>query len=89
MYTHPKNFSHNQEETKKGYFKFMNFYGKIEHKMGKDRHYCQQALKHLQQVYQVSVLVTNNVTTSPIRIFRMVPSKTQSHSKPKTNPDTL
>ena len=38
------------------------FVGRFYKRMGKDEHYSQQALKHAQQVHQVSVHVTNNVT---------------------------
>ena len=34
-----------------------------------ERHYSQETLKHVQQVHQVSILVTNNVTTFPITIL--------------------
>ena len=50
--------------------KFRNFVGKFENQMDKEGHHSQQALKHQQQVHWLSVLVTNNVTTFPITIFR-------------------
>ena len=44
--------------------------------MGKDGHYTQQALKHVQQVHQVSVHVTNNVINLPIDNLACFPPKT-------------
>ena len=39
--------------------------------MGKEEHYFQQALKHVQELHQVSVPVTNNVTNAPLQ-FKML-----------------
>ena len=57
--------------------------------MGKGRHYSQQALKYQQQSHQVSVPVTNNVTTFPIKSFRCLISKKPFLPNAKTNPYTL
>ena len=72
-YTHPPpKFSLNCDRTNKGYLciketnpNTLNLYifvGNLEYKMGKEGHYSQQALKHVQLVHQVSVPVTKNVT---------------------------
>ena len=54
----------------------------------KEGHYSQQALKHVQHMHQVSVLVTNNVTTFPITIYDLTLQK-PFPPKAKTNPYTL
>ena len=44
--------------------------------MDMDGHYSQQALKHVQHVHQVSVPVTNNVTSIPHYNLGCYPPKT-------------
>ena len=44
---------------------------KFENQMDKEGHHSQQALKHQQQSHQVSIPVTNNVTTFPITILHV------------------
>ena len=65
------------------------FMGKFYIILGKDGHYSQQALKHVQQVHQFSIHITNNVTNIPHYNLGCYPTKTHSHLKPKTNPYTL
>ena len=43
--------------------------GKFENQMGKEGPHSQKALKHQQQMHQVSFPVSNNVTTFPITIL--------------------